>query len=67
LVTHSIAEAVILSDQVAVMSPRPGRIVSTVDIEFDHNRTAAIRDHPAFTQYEAELRHALSQTPAAGA
>jgi NitT/TauT family transport system ATP-binding protein len=63
LVTHSIAEAVILSDTVAVMSVRPGRIVHTVQIGFGHDRTAAIRDDPAFGDYEAELRHALTGTP----
>jgi NitT/TauT family transport system ATP-binding protein len=60
LVTHSIAEAVILSDTVAVMSPRPGRVVHRVDIGFGHERTAAIRDEPAFAAYEADLRHALT-------
>ena len=60
LVTHSISEAIILSDVVAVMSPRPGRIVHSVDVAFGHDRTAAIRDDPLFGRYEAELRHALT-------
>jgi len=59
LVTHSISEAIILSDTVAVMSPRPGRISHRVEIGFGHDRTAAMRDDPAFGAYEAELRHAL--------
>ena len=64
LVTHSIGEAVILSDQVLVMSPRPGRIIKKVTIDFPHDRTAGIQDDPRFTAYEAELRHALQGTPA---
>jgi NitT/TauT family transport system ATP-binding protein len=63
LVTHSIPEAVILSDMVVVMSPRPGRIVHRLDIGFGHHRSAAIRDDPAFGAYEAELRHALHGDP----
>ncbi len=64
LVTHSISEAIILSDQVAVMSPRPGRITQLVDIDFGRNRTAAMRDDPRFAAYEAKLRHALHGDPA---
>ncbi len=59
LVTHSIGEAIILSDQVAVMTPRPGQISRRVAIDFGRNRSAAIRDDPRFYAYEAELRHAL--------
>ncbi|SON53921.1 Taurine import ATP-binding protein TauB [Hartmannibacter diazotrophicus] len=63
LVTHSISEAIILSDKVAVMTPRPGRISRIVDIDFGHERTAEMRDDPRFTAYESDLRHALHGTP----
>ncbi|AEQ50894.1 ABC transporter ATP-binding protein [Pelagibacterium halotolerans] len=63
LVTHSISEAIILSDQVAVMTPRPGRISKIVDIGFGHERTSAMRDDPRFAQYEIALRHALHGAP----
>ncbi len=39
MVTHGIAEAALLSDYVAVMSPRPGRIVEIVEIPFERPRT----------------------------
>ena len=62
LVTHSITEAVLLSDRVFVMSPRPGRITHTVDIDFGHHRTAQIREDPRFLAHEAALRSALQPT-----
>jgi NitT/TauT family transport system ATP-binding protein len=62
LVTHSVTEAVILSDTVFVMSPRPGRIVHTETIPFGHLRTPQIRDSAEFFAAETTLRHALTSS-----
>jgi NitT/TauT family transport system ATP-binding protein len=58
-ITHSIPEAVLLSDRVVVMSARPGRIVTTVDIELPRPRTEAVRESQGFFRYDNELRRLL--------
>jgi NitT/TauT family transport system ATP-binding protein len=47
-VTHSISEAVFLSDRVVVMSPRPGKIEEIIKIDLPRPRRLSIRDTPAF-------------------
>jgi NitT/TauT family transport system ATP-binding protein len=42
MVTHSISEAVFLSDRVVIMGSRPGRVVEVVDIPFDRPRSASL-------------------------
>ncbi|HWL41613.1 MAG TPA: ABC transporter ATP-binding protein [Ilumatobacter sp.] len=60
-VTHSLAEAVFLSDRVVVMSARPGRIVGDVAIDLPRPRTPDVEDDPAFFAYETELRRILRE------
>lgn len=57
-VTHSIPEAVFLSTRVVVMSPRPGRISTIVDVDLGR-RTEHTRDDPAFFKLVTEVREAL--------
>ena len=58
-VTHSIREAVFLSERIVVMSPRPGRVVLDKAVTFVAPRTPALRDAHAFTDTCAEIGRSL--------
>ena len=55
-VTHSIAEAVFLSDRVVVMSPRPGRIQAVIDIDFPRPRRLSLRDSVEYSTHITHIR-----------
>ena len=59
-VTHAVREAVLLSDRVVVMSPRPGRIVTDLRIDLPRPRSDAMEDTPAFLEIVSRLRTALN-------
>ena len=59
-ITHSVEEAVGLSDRVLVMSPSPGRIVEEIVIDLPRPRPAHLGEYPTFNVY-AERIHAAFQ------
>lgn len=70
-VTHSIPEAVFLSDRVVVMSARPGKISETLNISFGEAsvRTEGLREDVSFFEQVTAVREALhgfSEPPARG-
>jgi NitT/TauT family transport system ATP-binding protein len=61
LVTHSIPEAVILSDLVHVMKPRPGRLAETVTIDLPRPRTLDMITTPRFGALVDHIRSLLDR------
>jgi NitT/TauT family transport system ATP-binding protein len=55
-ITHSIEEAVLLSDRVVVMSARPGRIADVLTIGLERPRGAHSRSRPEFLEAVATIR-----------
>jgi len=60
-VTHDITEAILLSDRVAVMTPRPGRIVEVLPIALARPRTEEVLADPEFLQYRTRIKDILYQ------
>jgi NitT/TauT family transport system ATP-binding protein len=59
LVTHSVTEAVWLSDRVIVMTSAPGRIVDCVQVPLPRPRTADVRETPVFFETVIEVQRLL--------
>jgi NitT/TauT family transport system ATP-binding protein len=60
-VTHSIEEAVFLSDRVIVMTPRPGRVREIFTIDLPRPRGLDARAHPAFTEAIRRVNHLFEE------
>jgi NitT/TauT family transport system ATP-binding protein len=66
-VTHSITEAIILSDRVVVLSPQPGHVQGVVDIRLPRPRSEALERHADFLHYSAQLHGLLAEGGVHGA
>ncbi|WNI16017.1 ABC transporter ATP-binding protein [Actinacidiphila sp. ITFR-21] len=66
-VTHSVSEAVRLSDTVVVMAPNPGRIVETVDVDLPRPRGQHLFGERRFHAYEDLIRERLRRAWHGGA
>ena len=58
-VTHSIPEAAYLSSRIFVMSPRPGRIIESIESTLPEDRTLDIRETPEFLELSHRIREGL--------
>lgn len=65
-VTHGIAEAVFLADTVLVFSPRPGRILEQIPIDFPRPRPLSLRETPEFGRHVAHIRQLFGIADGAG-
>jgi NitT/TauT family transport system ATP-binding protein len=66
LITHSITEAVQLSDRIVVMTYRPGRVKRIISIDLPRPRTSAIVSSDAFGHYVAEIWSDLREEASRG-
>ena len=58
-VTHSIPEAILLSDRVVVMTPRPGRLALVLDVQLPRPRTVEMEFDPRFKDHSEAIRRLI--------
>ena len=63
-ITHSLSEAIFLSDRVLVMGPRPGRVVGEFTIDIPRPRRIRDERSPAFAEYADRIRTCLEASGA---
>jgi NitT/TauT family transport system ATP-binding protein len=61
-VTHSVSEAVFLSDRIVVLAPNPGRIHAEFQVDLPVPRMSAMRNSPEFEATVSRVSHTLRET-----
>lgn len=65
LITHSVEEAIYLASRIVVVTARPARIRSIIDVPFSYPRGEALHEDPRFGQLRAQIRELVMQEYAA--
>jgi NitT/TauT family transport system ATP-binding protein len=60
-VTHDVDEAVFLADEIVIMSSRPGRIATRVQVNLSRARTEETRVSDEFAEYRRSIRHIMQE------
>jgi NitT/TauT family transport system ATP-binding protein len=60
-VTHSVREAVILSDRIVVMSTHPGRVKTVIDVDLPRPRGEDVYESSGFRRVEHDVRAVLRE------
>jgi NitT/TauT family transport system ATP-binding protein len=67
LITHSVDEAIYLSTRIVVVTARPARIRTIIDVPLDYPRTPQTQEHPRFATLRSEIRALVMEEYAAQA
>lgn len=60
MVTHDVEEAIYLSQRIYVLTSRPGRVASVIDVPFGRDRGPTVKRDPRFLDLRDEIEHLLS-------
>jgi NitT/TauT family transport system ATP-binding protein len=61
LITHSVEEAIYLSSRIVVVTARPARIRTIIDVPFGYPRAENVHEDPRFGQLRAHIRELVMQ------
>jgi NitT/TauT family transport system ATP-binding protein len=67
LITHSVDEAIYLSSRIVVVTARPARIRTVIDVPFGYPRAEKLHEEPAFAALRSQIRELVMEEYAAQA